>query len=100
MKKILSILTLCSIITTPVFAYSNADIDRLTTLAVMYGRATACGANLDVQMRSTQNWLNRTFGAEAALYTMIFAQGLQDHAIRQKEGRTPDSCSTVLRNLK
>lgn len=80
--------------------YDNNDIDRLTSLAVLYGRGIGCGANLDAELRETGAWIDSTFGADRGVYTMIFSEGLSDNALRQNQGRSPDSCSDVLRNLR
>jgi hypothetical protein len=42
-------------------AASQADIDKLTTYAVVLGRAVACGANLDDASRRVGRWMDRTF---------------------------------------
>jgi hypothetical protein len=50
------------------FAYTERDVDRLTTLAVIYGRAVACGADVEASIRRTGSWIDSTFESERGAY--------------------------------
>jgi hypothetical protein len=83
-------------------AASQADIDKLTTYAVVLGRAVACGANLDDASRRVGRWMDRTFppgSKDQQIYLPIFMEGMRYHAQQQKDGKSPDSCSAVLRSF-
>jgi len=83
-------------------AASNADIDRMTTYAVILGRGVACGASTAGPSARVGAWMDRVFppgSNDQKIYLPIFMQGVQHHAQQQKAGKSPDSCSTVLRNF-
>ncbi len=83
-------------------AASQADIDKLTTYAVVLGRAVACGANVDDASRRVGRWMDRTFPPgfkDQQIYLPIFMEGMHYHAQQQKDGKSPDSCSAVLRSF-
>ena len=85
-----------------VMAASSADIDKLTTYAVILGRAVACGANIDDASRRVGRWMDRTFppgSSDQKTYLPILMEGMRYHAQQQKEGKSPDSCSAVLRSF-
>jgi len=79
-------------------AASRADIDRLTSYAVILGRAIACG--IDTQEASVQigKWMDKRFppgSKDQQTYLPIFIDGVKYHAEQQRAGRSPDSCSQV-----
>jgi len=79
-------------------AASNADIDKLTSYAVILGRAIGCGINTDYEMRRVGAWMDKKFppgSSDQKTYLPIFMQGLQYHAKQQSNGNSPDSCSQV-----
>jgi hypothetical protein len=83
-------------------AASSADIDKLTTYAVILGRATACGANVDDASRRVGRWMDRTFppgSKDQQIYLPIFMEGMRHHVQQQNEGKSPDSCFSVLRSF-
>ena len=81
-------------------AADPADIDRLTSYSVMLGRATGCGVAVDREAAAVGRWIDRTFSPdERALYLSIMMQGMRHHALEQRSGRSPDSCSSVRRSL-
>jgi hypothetical protein len=63
-------------------AASAADVDRMTTYAVILGPGIACGASHDEASRRVGRWL-----------------GVRYHAEQQRDGKSPDSCATVRRNF-
>jgi hypothetical protein len=83
-------------------AASAADVDRLTTYAVILGRGVACGAPTHDASSRVGRWMDRTFppgSQDQKTYLPIFMQGVQYHAQQQKDGKSPDSCATVRRNF-
>ncbi|MDR1856228.1 MAG: hypothetical protein LBR22_03600 [Desulfovibrio sp.] len=97
--KILSLLALVAFLLFPSgsIAYDSSDIDRLTTLAAIYGRATACGENVEAPIAKTETWINTTFGDEKDFYKRIFMMGMYQSAKNQSQGKTPEDCEAVLR---
>lgn len=77
-------------------AYTAQDVDRLTTLAAIYGRATACGADVDGPIGRTGAWIDATFGSERGTYLQIFMAGMRQNAQSQASGAIGESCSSVL----
>lgn len=83
-------------------AASNADIDRMTSYAVVLGRATGCQLDVTDGYSRVGRWMDRTFppGTEdQKTFLPIFMNGVKYHAQQQAAGRSPDSCSTVRRTL-
>ena len=79
-------------------AASDADIDRLTTYAVLIGRAIACGEDTSYASKRVGAWMDEKFppGSEdQQVYLPIFVAGVRYHAGQQRDGNSPDSCSTV-----
>ena len=83
-------------LSTKAFAYSEQDINKLTTLAAIYGRAVACGADVDGPISRTGTWIDSTFGNDRGAYLQIFMSGMQQNAQNQASGRTGESCDSVL----
>jgi len=85
----------------PVYAASDADIDRLTTYATILGRATACGIDVDGPSRRVGRWIDNTFtGQERAAYLNVFIEGMYWNAQRQASGQSPDTCADVTRVMR
>ena len=81
-------------------AASSSDIDKLTTYAVILGRATACGINTKEASSKVGAWMDRTFppgSSDQMTYLPILMSGMQYNAQQQASGNSPDSCSAVLR---
>jgi hypothetical protein len=79
-------------------AASDADIDKLTTYAVLIGRAIACGTDTSYASKRVGAWMDNKFppGSEdQQIYLPIFMAGVKHHAEQQKNGNSPDNCSTV-----
>ena len=86
-----------------VFAASDSDIDKLTTYAVMMGRGSACGAEMSNPGARVGAWMDRKFppgSQDQKTYLPIFLSGVQHHAQQQRSGKSPDSCSNVLTQLR
>ena len=81
-------------------AMSDADVDKLTTYAVMLGRGLACGVDTTGASKKVGAWLNRIAppgSKDQQIYLPLLMQGMMYHGERQKEGKNPDSCATVHR---
>lgn len=81
-------------------AVSPQTIDRLTTYAVLIGRATACDANGSEAFNRVERWFNSQVPPESALHQVhwtIFLEGMRHHMRLQRDGLSPDNCSEVLR---
>ena len=84
-------------------AASSADVDRMTTYAVIIGRAIACGAADDKSVSQAGAWFDRTFPpgtADNRTYLPVFFAGIAHNAKMQAEGRSPDNCATVSREYR
>lgn len=103
-KAIPSVILLTALVSfTPAgkaLAYSEQDVNRLTTLAAIYGRAVACGADVDASISHTGAWIDTTFGDERGIYLQLFMSGMQQNAQSQASGRTGENCTSVLRTLR
>jgi hypothetical protein len=83
---------------TTAHAASEADIDKLTTYAVILGRATACGINTQQAAAEVGKWIDKRFPPgtkDQRIYLPIFIEGWKYHADQQRAGRSPDNCSQV-----
>ena len=70
---------------------SSQDIDRLTTFAVVLGRAVACGADITGASRRVGRWMDVKFppgSQDQKTYLPIFVNGVEYHAQQQKEGKS------------
>lgn len=85
----------------PVYSSASAqDIDKLTTYAVILGRAIACGADVGSASGKVGRWMDGVFppgSSDQKTYLPIFMGGTRYHAEQQKLGKSPDTCSSVLR---
>lgn len=90
------LLILALAVTTPTAVSAQDDVDRISTYAVLLGRAVACGMNVDSPSRRVGAWIDRTWsGKEKSAMLMAFMAGMENAAKMQRDGRTPDSCSKV-----
>ncbi|MFZ5586108.1 MAG: hypothetical protein ACOZHQ_09285 [Thermodesulfobacteriota bacterium] len=82
------------------FAADPAVIDQVTSYATMIGRASACGCDTDRATSRVGGWLDRSFsGQEKGFYMRILTTGMYNAAKAQADGRSPDSCATVCREM-
>ena len=78
------------------------DIDKLTTYSVILGRAIGCGADVGIASRRVGHWMDMVFppgSVDQQTYLPIFMSGTRYHAEQQRLGKSPDSCTTVLRSF-
>lgn len=72
----------------------------ITTYAVFIGRAAACRENFDEPMKYVGTWIDSCFEPrERAVQLAIFAAGVKFHAENQRNGNSPDSCSSVAKTF-
>ena len=81
-------------------AYGAEDVDRLTSYAVMIGRAMGCGSTPTFEAGRVGGWIVRTFQRDHQHFQQIFHAGIKHHAEWQIAGNSPDSCSTVKREFR
>lgn len=82
------------------YAVSDADIDRLTTYAIVLGRAAACGVDVERESERVGGWIDRRFSkSDQQVYLPIFFQGAQMAASDQSSGRSPESCSDAIKSF-
>lgn len=82
----------------PALAASETDIDKLTTYATILGRAVACGNSIKAPMSRVGRWIDKKFPPDSndqKIYLPIFMEGVRHHAKMQKDGKSPDNCSSV-----
>lgn len=81
---------------------SAADIDKMTTYAVILGRGIACGASTQEPMKRVGKWFDNTFAPGSSAhkqYMVIFMTGIEHHAAQQRAGKSPDSCDSIRRTF-
>ncbi len=97
-SRIFTLAVLLEVCSGTVQAASDADINQLTSYAVMLGRAAGCGLSVTDQAGRVGTWMDRRFksgSADQQMYLPIFMAGVRDNADRQSRGLSPDDCSTV-----
>lgn len=78
------------------------DVDRLTSYAVILGRATGCNIDTTKEMQMVGRWMDRIYppGSEDQRVMLpVFMAGVKQHADAQRAGRSPDGCATVARHF-
>ena len=83
-----------------VFAATEEDVDKLTTYAVIVGRAIACGIDTENEMREIGAWMDKRFppgSNDQSTYLIVFTHAVKLSAEMQRDGKSPDSCSKVRR---
>jgi hypothetical protein len=81
---------------------TEQNIEKMTTYAVILGRAVGCGVDVSEESRMVGVWLDRVFppgSKDQQIYLPIFASGMKHHAEQQSRGNSPDSCSSVRREF-
>ena len=66
MKTLVKVVVAFIILVSSAIAASPAEIDKLTTYAVILGRATACGINTKEASSRVGTWMDRTFPPASA----------------------------------
>lgn len=87
----------------PSDAASDTDIDRMTSYAVILGRAAGCGINTEKESRLVGKWMDRVFppgSKDQKIYLPVFIEGMAFHARQQAAGRSPDSCAEMRRQVR
>lgn len=100
--QILTFAVLLGAVSPAAQAASDSDINKLTSYAVMLGRAVGCGINVTDQTGRVGSWMDRRFepgSVDQQIYLPIFMAGVRDNADRQARGLTPDDCNTVREQL-
>ena len=105
MKNILFLTALELFFVAPLVAEaaSAKNVDKLTTYAVILGRAAACGGDIETPSRRVGAWMDKVFppgSADQKTYLPVFVEGMRYHAQQQAAGKSPDSCSSVLNQLR
>ena len=96
--RVLTFAVLIGLMSSTAQAASDADVNKLTSYAVMLGRAAGCGVSVTDQAGRVGSWMDRQFepgSADQQMYLPIFMAGVRDNADRQSRGLSPDDCSTV-----
>ena len=98
-KMVILMLTLTSIkFITQANAATDQDINKLTTYAVMLGRAIGCGIDTENEATSIGEWMDERFppgSNDQQIYLPILMDGVKMHMEQQQNGQSPDSCDTV-----
>ncbi len=77
---------------------TSENINKMTTYAVVLGRAVACGIDTSDETKRVGSWMDRIFppgSKDQRIYLPIFMGGVQLNAKKQANGESPDSCNTV-----
>jgi hypothetical protein len=77
---------------------SDSNIDKLTSYAVILGRASGCGIDVENESRRVGTWIDSNFSSQPE-YLYIFVQGMEYHFKQQQSGGSPDTCNDVKRVL-
>ena len=79
-------------------AASEADLARMSSMALLLGRAAGCGLDTERATGVIGAWFDQTFppGSIAQKrYLPKFAKEIRRHAAEQQSGNSPDSCADV-----
>lgn len=75
-----------------------AEVDRLTSDAVLLGRAIGCHLDVEAQSRRVGAWLDRVAppgSRDQQVYLPMLMAGMRENAQAQSSGRSPDTCDEV-----
>jgi len=79
---------------------TRQDINKLTTYAVIIGRAIGCSVNTDAAVNRVTTWFDKKFPPGSPgqkKFLIIFMGGIEHHVKEQVRGNSPDNCQTVKR---
>jgi hypothetical protein len=79
-------------------AASEAEIERLSSLALLLGRGIGCRLDTNRASAVIGSWFDKTFPPGTAAqerYLPVFAEEVEQHAREQRTGGSPDSCADV-----
>ena len=83
-------------------AASPADLETMSRMALLLGRAVGCDLDTRSATRAIGAWLDQTFppgSADRTRYLPAFAADVRGHARQQQQGETSDSCADVAQAL-
>ncbi len=83
-------------------AASAADLESMSRMALLLGRAVGCGLDTQRAVKAISTWLDQTFppgSAEQTRYLRTFSADVRRHARQQQSGDSPDSCADVAEAL-
>lgn len=78
------------------------SINQITTYATFIGRGIACGAKTDIPTSVAATLIDKTFtpgSSDHQMQLVIFAASTKYHATLQQAGKTPSSCTSILREF-
>jgi hypothetical protein len=79
-------------------AASEAELERMSSLALLLGRGIGCNLQTKRAAAVIGSWFDKTFppGSDAQeRYLPVFAEEVEQHARAQRTGGSPDSCADV-----
>ncbi len=85
-----------------VLAASPADLETMSRMALLLGRAVGCDLDTRRAAHEIGAWLDQTFppgSTDQARYLPAFAADVRRHARQQQQGETSDSCADVAQAL-
>jgi hypothetical protein len=80
--------------------------DKMTTYSVISGRAIACDIDLTYELERVGLWMDSEFNRLhlsnkiRSSYQLIFTQGMYENMQYQKNGNSPDTCSSIAKVIK
>jgi hypothetical protein len=83
-------------------AASAADLETMSRMALLLGRAVGCGLDTRRATGAIGGWLDQAFppgSADHLRYLQAFGADVRRHAQQQQQGDTPDSCADVAEAL-
>jgi hypothetical protein len=79
-------------------AASAADLETMSSMALLLGRAAGCGLDTRRATGAIGAWLDQIFppgSADHMRYLQAFGDDVRRHARQQQQGDTPDSCADI-----
>ncbi len=98
----LSCLLLGTAVAPAALAASAADLETMSRMALLLGRAVGCGLDTHRATGAIGAWLDQVFppgSADHMRYLQAFGADVRRHARQQQQGDTPDSCADVAEAL-
>lgn len=81
-------------------AGAGANMDRLTTWAVLIGRGQGCGIDTSLEISRVGAWLDQVAppgSSDQQVMLPVFMATVTQNARAQLAGQSPDGCATVMR---
>ncbi len=98
----LSCLLLGAAVQPVALAASAADLETMSQMALLLGRAAGCGLETGRATNAIGAWLDQLFppgSADHLRYLQAFGTDVRRHARQQQQGDSPDSCADVAEAL-